>query len=104
MKYQLVLQFPASSISDFDELIALEDDLIKALGRSALVDGHDFGSGEANIFVHTNEPQRCFDRMRAAVSSSGLFQRLSAAAFRSFRGENYTVLWPAGCNRPFRIT
>ena len=29
MKYQLVLQFPASSIADYDELIAIEDLLIE---------------------------------------------------------------------------
>ena len=57
MKYQLVLQFYASSIEDFDQLIEIEEMLESTLGNLHEVDGHDFGSGEMNIFIHTNDPE-----------------------------------------------
>jgi hypothetical protein len=46
VKYQFVLQFEASSMQDFDRLVALEDSLIEEMGNIAKVDGHDFGSGK----------------------------------------------------------
>jgi len=51
MEFQVVLQFSASSAADFDELVALEDQVSAALGECASVDGHDFGSGEFNVFL-----------------------------------------------------
>ena len=69
MKYVLVLQWPATSEADFDALISMEDlleaDLPDAHG---LVDGHDFGAGEMNIFVHTDRPLEAF---RDAMTSLG---------------------------------
>ena len=46
MKYQLVLQFQAQSVQDFNELVVLEDLLAENLPLHSEVDGHDFGSGE----------------------------------------------------------
>ena len=48
--YQLVLQFAPKALPDYDALVALERQLTGQLGESA-VDGHDMGSGEANIFI-----------------------------------------------------
>ena len=56
MRYQLVLQFEPNTMDDFDQLVILEGKLIEELGSVATVDGHDFGSGEFNIFVLTDEP------------------------------------------------
>ena len=56
MKYQLVLQFSADSLTDYDRLVSLEDKLIEELSGSANIDGHDFGSGEFNIFILSDEP------------------------------------------------
>ena len=51
-EFQLVLQLPATSGEDFDELIAIEDAMeITFAGLPHEVDGHDFGSGEMNIFI-----------------------------------------------------
>ena len=50
MRYQLVLQFEPNTMDDFDQLVILEGKLIEELGSVATVDGHDFGSGEFNIF------------------------------------------------------
>ena len=101
LKYQLVLQFAAHDLSDYDQMIALEDALITSLGSSAIVDGHDFGSGEMNIFVHTNSPSDAFNLCLAGASASGLL--LLAAAFRPLGGDEFTRLWPLGSEQPFRV-
>jgi hypothetical protein len=103
VKYQLVLQFPANSIADYDEMIALEDQLTEVLGSSAEVDGHDCGLGEMNIFIHTNEPEKTFNRIRDVVAKREFFPNL-VAAYRELSGEEYTILWPIGFDKPFRIT
>ena len=46
MQYQLVLQFAAGPAADYDALVAIEHQLIAALGEDA-VDGHDMGRGES---------------------------------------------------------
>jgi hypothetical protein len=103
MKYQLALQFPANGLADYDEMIALEDELIEKLGTTAKVDGHDCGSGEMNIFVHTNEPEKIFEIIRPIVAKRALSENL-VAAYRKIAGEDYTVIWPIGFDKQFRIT
>jgi hypothetical protein len=103
MKYQLALQFPANSIRDYDEMIALEDVLIETLGTSAKVDGHDCGSGEINIFIHTDEPEKTFKRIRDAVAKREILPNL-VAAYRELLGQEYTVLWPIGFDKQFKIS
>jgi len=103
MKYQLALQFPANSIADYDAMIVLEDELIKALGASAKVDGHDCGSGEMNIFVHTDEPEKTFEKIRPVVAKRESVENL-VAAYRELTGEKYTVIWPIEFKKQFRIT
>lgn len=57
MTAQLVLQFAkAEDLNNYDKLLRFEEALISLLGRSADVDGHDFGSGEMNIFILTEDP------------------------------------------------
>jgi len=68
MKYQLVLQLPASSDIDFDSLVLIEDKLSESMGEKHIVDGHDFGSGEMNIFIHTDDPDAAFDLAKHNVS------------------------------------
>jgi hypothetical protein len=51
MRYQVVLQWSASSMNDYDEMVGVEDLLIERLSKRCKVDGHDFGSNEANISV-----------------------------------------------------
>jgi len=58
--YQLVLQFP-SLVVDYDDLIAIENELSDALGPSANVDGHDLGQSEGNIFIFTDKPERILE-------------------------------------------
>ena len=100
MKYQLVLQFQASESEDFERLGEIEDRLIENLGEDHLVDGHDFGSGEMNIFIHTNDPRSAFEKARICLSPR---QKEFVAAYRELNGEKYTVLWPEKYGKEFRV-
>ena len=102
MKYQLVIQFPAASLVDFDEMVALEERLIADLGTSAEVDGHDFGSGTANIFIFTTEPEMTFWRVRQRLQQEGRLESVTAA-HRLVNVDDYTVIWPKDSKRPFSI-
>jgi hypothetical protein len=103
MKYQLVLQFPASKLSKkaLDGLLQLEDELINLFGNQHQVDGHDFGSGEMNIFIHTDLPREAFEQAKMILSKKS-FKNMKAA-FRELRGDKYTVIWPEGYKGKFSI-
>ena len=92
MQFQVVVQFSAADIESFDALVEIEEKLVQALEPEHIVDGHDFGSGEGNIFIHTNDPpevmktvRKCFGRKRMAKTK---------VAFRSFDSEDYSWLHP----------
>jgi hypothetical protein len=97
MRYVLVLQWPGSFEADFDALIGMEDRLSEALGDHASVDGHDFGSGEMNIFIETDHPTKAFSDAIATLGD-GLRWAEVRAAFRDSTGDEYTILWPQGLN------
>jgi len=101
LKYQLVLQFQAADIHDYDRMIALEDALIASLPSSSIVDGHDFGSGEMNLFIHTNAPEATLKQCLPAIRASDLV--LSASAYRLLNGDNYNRLWPPDDIAPSRV-
>jgi hypothetical protein len=101
MRYQLVLQFAANTIADYDALIAIEGQLIEALGDNS-VDGHDMGSGEANIFIHTSDPQSTFRQLLPLLEDAPHFSALTAA-YRRTDEEHYHVLWPENSSREFRV-
>ncbi len=93
MQYQLVLQFNGDSLGDYDAMVALEDDLIQELGDIADVDGHDVGVGETNVFIVTSDPESAFQRAKAVLDRSQLFDAVTAA-YRPVAGQTFTVLWP----------
>ena len=95
MKYQLVLQWSASSLDDYDEIILIEKLLIDRLPGDSEVDGHDTGSGEANIFILTDAPERDFTIVRDVFSAEGILYP-ERIAFREIGDNGYKVLWPAG--------
>lgn len=101
-KYQLVFQFRGDSLDDYDGMIALEDDLIAEFQGVAKVDGHDMGSGEASIFILTNDPRTTFQQARLVLERRNCLQALTAA-YRAVDGEHYTVIWPEGFDGGFRI-
>lgn len=94
MKYQLVLQFAADSMEDFDRLVALEDRLIEELDDVAEVDGHDFGSGKFNVFLLTDDPTTVFGKAHGIVINEGVANVLRSA-YREIDGEDYVILWPS---------
>jgi len=101
MEYQLVLQFPITDTTDFDELIDLEGRLILILGGTHIVDGHDFGSGEMNIFIHTNTPQGAFDLCEPVVSPA--LKPTLKAAYRKFSEDEYHWVYPQHSDSEFKI-
>jgi hypothetical protein len=95
MRFQLVLQWRASSLSDFDEIVNIEDLLIAKLKGQSEVDGHDFGSGEANSFIYTDDPHRTLNQIRSILADHQ-FWPSTVIAFRETQGTDYTFLWPEG--------
>lgn len=94
MKFQLVLQLPKNTLKNFDELVSIEDHLISELGNAVVVDGHDLGKEEANLFILTNDPEATFLKAREALNSK--YIKNMKAAFREIKGENYKPIWPLG--------
>ena len=101
MRYQLVIQFAADTIPDYDALIAMEHQLIETLG-DGFVDGHDMGCGEANIFILTSDPRDTFRQLAPMLVRSGRMPAVTAA-YRSTDEDKYHVLWPEDSSRQFRV-
>jgi hypothetical protein len=95
MSFQLVLQWPASSLQDYDAMIEVENILRKRLASEHVVNGHDAGSGEVNIFIRTEDPQRAFEEIRSIIGGRDLWLE-ARAAYREVTGNAYTILWPSG--------
>ena len=93
MQYLLVLQWHGDSKAEFDALISMEEQVDAALGRYVSVDGHDFGSGEMNIFIETDRPTEAFADAASALRRDPRWGDLRAA-YRETRGGHYEVLWP----------
>ena len=102
MDYQLILQFQGDSVSDFDDLLLLEEQLIEELGDSAEVDGHDVGSGEINILIIAATPTETFERARLVLQKLGLLGGVMAA-YRPVAGEHFTPVWPADSSTSFTV-
>ncbi|MCI0538749.1 MAG: hypothetical protein L0Z50_26375 [Verrucomicrobiales bacterium] len=102
MKYQLVLQWPASSIKDYDAMIEVENALVEKLSEANDVDGHDAGSGEVNIFIRTDDPKRAFNEVKAILGSRDFWVD-ARVAYREVAGSEYTILWPKNLTE-FKVT
>jgi hypothetical protein len=102
MNYQLVLQWNASSLDDYDEVVEIEEMLSRSLTAGSEVDGHDMGSGQANIFIHTADPHRTFDELKALLGDAPIW-RDARVAFRERAGNVYSTLWPTTGGR-FSVT
>jgi hypothetical protein len=92
-KYQLVLQWPGSSLEDYDEMIAMENKLIENLSEGSEIDGHDAGSGEVNIFILTDDPELTLSEAKAILGNSDCWLSVRAA-YREITKDHYTILWP----------
>jgi hypothetical protein len=98
--YQLVLEFTGDRLEDFDRVIGFEDLLKDALANDD-VDGHDVGQGIMNIFLRTDEPQRCFEEAMRALD--GVEPGLAAAGYRAVDGQSYVRVWPKDDRTEFRL-
>ena len=100
MKDTLIVQFKTGdSINEWDWLIKLEEALIQAFAQNkkAVVDGHDFGSGNMNIFIF---PKRsvddAFEILKAhlkhhdALSRAIVILRRKSGTYSVLSPENYT--------------
>ena len=99
--FQLVLQFAPWDSECLDDLIALEEKLIAAVGSRAIVDGHDAGSGEANIFLLTEYPTEVVRDCVPVVQQSAF--RAFTAGYRDLAADDYQRLWPKGDRSPFIV-
>lgn len=94
MTAQVVLQFSTSEdVDSYDKLIRFEEALISLLGESAEVDGHDFGAGEMNVFILTEDPIETFAVVQQTDRSIRPSQDMRAA-YRPIDEEDYVCLWP----------
>ncbi len=93
MKYQLVIQWPAFSMKDYDAMIEVEDVLIEKLSETNEVDGHDAGAEEVNIFIRTDNPKSAFDEVKAILGSSAYWVD-ARVAYREVAKSDYSILWP----------
>ena len=94
MKFQLVLQWPTSPATDFDDFIEMESELLDHLDESELVDGHDMGSGQMNIFISTDEPHETLQRAQEILGDFKIWPEVRVA-YRDTAGGEYTIMWPA---------
>jgi hypothetical protein len=63
----------------FEDLAALEDLLVEILPSHSVVDGHDFGSREFNIFILTGQPKESFHAAEKTIHHDRPLQALRAA-------------------------
>jgi len=97
MKYQLILQWPTRWNWGFNRLVSMEEKLERRLGNFGVVDGHDMGSGEMNIFIDTDDPKAAFER---AVLILGWWEKRNLkAGYRDFEEDEYTAIYPDGLDR-----
>jgi hypothetical protein len=98
MKYQLVLQRPASSVEDYEEMIELEKVIMGNLADHGCVDGHDAGAGQTNIFILTDSPKAAFDRIKQMPAIRNAMPDLKVA-YREIGKDDFVILHPIGLTR-----
>jgi hypothetical protein len=96
MKYMLVLQFPEETFT-YDELVELENKFISELKDLAIIDGHDIGAGEANIFILTNDTKDIFKKIKLLLERKAL--DVLKAAYREIKKEKYEIIYPTNLKK-----
>ena len=101
MDIQLVFQFSVNEATDFDQLLSLENVFQITLGENHLVDGHDFGSGEMNIFVHTNDAESAFEICESCIPPT--LKASLKSAYRLLSGDQYHWICPENSVGEFKV-
>ena len=83
-------------------MIEIENVLTKNLSVNSRVDGHDAGSGEMNIFVHTDDPVAAFNEVKSTLGSCDFWVD-ARVAYREVAKSGFTILWPKDL-KVFKIT
>lgn len=100
----LIIQLSTDEVG-IDELHSIEDTLIQAFSQNnlAIVDGHDFGSGECNIFIYPKGPWEpviervfAFLKLRRALHKAVIAKRFKVT-------ERYQVVWPESYGGHFSV-
>lgn len=99
-EYQVVLEFHGDHPDNLERVIALESKLDEELDCGE-VDGNDVGQGVINIFIITEEPNRCFEEAMRIIA--GFEPSPRAAGYRDLDGEDYVRFWPEGDATPFEL-
>ena len=103
MQYQLVLKFRKTSLGSPADVQVLETVLAEALLGTAQLDGHDTGPNDINLFINTPDPASSFRRTKPALERLQLLDRVTAA-YRLEGGSRFTVVWPLGYGRKFKLS
>jgi hypothetical protein len=74
-------------------MIEIESMLIDSISESSEVDGHDAGSGEMNIFVHTDDVHRAFAEIKGLLAAHSALKD-ARIAYREIGKDKYSALWP----------
>jgi len=102
MDHQLVIKFWRKSLQDETFLTTIQDELKKALGDAAELDGYDVSDKEINLFVLTPDPKHSFRRIKTVLESRGIVKGVSAAS-RLVGGAHFTSIWPLRATRKFKL-
>jgi len=102
MRSQLVLQFRGDTLEDFEQVVALENELREQLGDIIVIDRHDMSSDEANIFMWTSDPVGAFVQISDVLERRQLLDAVVAAC-RPADGKDFTVIWPSNSAHEFAI-
>jgi hypothetical protein len=58
------------------------------------IDGHDYGSGQGNISLFTDNPNDTFLRIQEIVDKSQIVGMRAAIRDLNDESEKFTILWP----------
>src|SRR4051812_1993571 len=98
MRYQMVIQADGKSMADYDTMLSLEEQIERSLGNGDLVDGHDSGSGEWNIFLDVADPKAAFANIAPVLEGRPRVR----VAYREIGAPKYVPLFPPGLSN-FRV-
>jgi hypothetical protein len=68
------------------------------LGGIGIVDGHDMGSGEMNMFIHTTSPQSALEKAVSLINGQYGLNQLKAG-YSDFDPDDYVPIYPMGLKR-----